>query len=396
MHLLLTSVTAIVVSAVTLQLVFLAIQVAGSLQLGGNAGENVAHRARCAVVIPAHNERGNIAQAIAAIRPQLNPADRLIVVADNCSDDTAQMAAAAGADTIERTDTVRIGKGYALDFAMRHIESTGIPDVIIFVDADCIAAPGCISLLANMVEARGRPVQGKYLMRALLKTPAARMAEFSFKIKNYVRPGGGSRFGLPCLLYGSAMAFPWKLIGGSILATGHLTEDLKLAIDLSLHGFPPLYCPEAQCDSTFPESEGAMTTQRTRWQHGYFASLVEYTPKLIAAALRRADWRPLAVAVDLSVPPLALMFMITALMSLLASAAILLGAGGVLAETSLVLFPAFVLLILIIWRFHGRDIVSGADLVASLNQLVARISMLWNFITKPQRSWVRTERKEDR
>jgi cellulose synthase/poly-beta-1,6-N-acetylglucosamine synthase-like glycosyltransferase len=192
------------------------------------------------------------------------------------------------------------------------------------------------------------------------------------------------------------MAFPWKLIRGSILATGHLTEDLKLAIDLSLQGFPPLYCPDARCDSTFPESENAMTTQRTRWQHGYFSSIVEYTPKLAAAALRRADWRLLAVAIDLSVPPLALMFMVTALMSFLACAAFLLGAGSVLAGTSLALFPGFILLILITWRFHGRDIVSGADLVKSLNQLIARISMLRNFITKPQRSWVRTERKEDR
>ncbi|SHJ85572.1 Glycosyltransferase, catalytic subunit of cellulose synthase and poly-beta-1,6-N-acetylglucosamine synthase [Bradyrhizobium lablabi] len=395
MYPLLTAVAVICVSIVTLQLIFLAIQVGGSLLPDNGVGEDATHQANCAVVMPAHNERGGIAHAIKAIQSQLNPTDRLIVVADNCSDETAQIAASAGAETIERTDQVHVGKGYALDFGIKYIESGAVPDVIIFMDSDCIAAPGCVSRLVNLVTGSGRPVQGRYLIHASIQTAAARAAEFTYKIKGAVRPGGGARFGIPCMLMGTAMALPWNLIRRSNLATGSITEDLRLAIELSLQGFPTLFCSNARCDSDFPESESGMATQQTRWQHGYFSSLVEYAPKLFLKALSSADFRLLALAIDFSIPPLGLMLAITALMSGLASVAILVGAGGVLAKIAITFFPAFVLLILLTWFFHGRDIVSGRDLLLSFKQVMKTISMLWSFITRPQQKWVRTERRED-
>jgi cellulose synthase/poly-beta-1,6-N-acetylglucosamine synthase-like glycosyltransferase len=395
-YLLASTIAAICIAIVAIQLVFLAIQFGGSLLPDRTTGERATHQARCAVVVPAHNERGAITEAVRAIRLQLNPADRVLVVADNCSDETAKLAAAAGADTIERTDQVHIGKGYALDFGISHLEAGTAPDVVVFMDADCIAAPGCISRLVNMVSDSGRPVQGKYLMHASSPTTAARLAEFTYKIKNDVRPTGGSRFGFPSLLHGTAMALPWDLIRRSSLATGNITEDLKLAIDLSLLGFPPLYCPIARCDSDFPESESGMATQQTRWQHGYFASLFEYGPRLVAKALTSADWKLFVIAVDLSVPPLSLMLAVTALMSAFAGITILFGADNVLALIATTFFPAFALLILFAWFFHGSELVSAADLTLSVRHVMSRFSILWGFITRPQTSWVRTERKEDR
>ncbi|MFX5714032.1 glycosyltransferase, partial [Acinetobacter baumannii] len=55
-------------------------------------------RPRIAVLVPAHNEAGGIAEVIAGIRAQLAQGDRVLVVADNCSDDTAAIARAAGAE----------------------------------------------------------------------------------------------------------------------------------------------------------------------------------------------------------------------------------------------------------------------------------------------------------
>ena len=60
---------------------------------------------RIAVIVPAHNESSGILPTIEDIKSQLGPGDRLIVVADNCSDDTATVAAAAGAQVISRNDT---------------------------------------------------------------------------------------------------------------------------------------------------------------------------------------------------------------------------------------------------------------------------------------------------
>jgi cellulose synthase/poly-beta-1,6-N-acetylglucosamine synthase-like glycosyltransferase len=190
------------------------------------------------------------------------------------------------------------------------------------------------------------------------------------------------------------MAFPWNLIQGSLLANGHLTEDLKLAIDLSLLGLPPIYCDKAACDSTFPETIGALSNQRKRWEHGYFSSLIEYLPKLLMKAFASRDGKLFAVALDLSIPPLGLMLVITMLLSCLGIFTVLFGLNIPFASVLIAYFPLFAMLITLVWYFHGRQIISGVDLLAIARHTVTRIYMLWGFLTRPQREWVRTERKD--
>src|SRR4051812_9727823 len=100
-----------------------------------------ARRPSVAVIIPAHDEALGIAATLRAIVPQLAAGDRVIVVADNCTDDTATVAAAAGAEVLERNDREHRGKGYALDFGVRHL-AVNPPEVVIIIDADCDTASG--------------------------------------------------------------------------------------------------------------------------------------------------------------------------------------------------------------------------------------------------------------
>ncbi len=74
-------------------------------------------RPQVAVLVPAHDEASIIGATLASIAPQLRPGDRLLVVADNCTDDTAQLAREAGAEVVERHDARLRGKGYALTSA---------------------------------------------------------------------------------------------------------------------------------------------------------------------------------------------------------------------------------------------------------------------------------------
>jgi cellulose synthase/poly-beta-1,6-N-acetylglucosamine synthase-like glycosyltransferase len=346
------------------------------------------------VIVPAHDEEEGIVRTIEAIQPQLNPGDRLIVVADNCTDRTIEVASAAGAETIERTNSTLRGKGFALHEGVKYLGTGTSPQVVVIVDADCIVAPGCISCLVNSVERTGRPVQGTYLMRALIPSSATRIAEFAFKIKNYVRPAGGAQFGLPCLLYGTGMAFPWNLVQGSILANGHLAEDLKLAIELSLLGFPPVFSRDAVCYSAFPLTDTALLGQRRRWEHGYFSSVVEYLPKLLLDAFARRDWKLFAVALELSIPPLALMMVITALISLLGVFAMFAGSTISIAPILAMYFPIFATLLTLAWYFHGRDLISAGDVLELGKHTIRRLCMVGSFLIKPQREWVRTERKK--
>ena len=117
-----------------------------------------------AILIPAHNEEGGISATLCSIAPQLEERDRLIVVADNCSDRTIAVAEADGAEVVARTDLEKRGKGFALDFGLRHLSSDP-PDIVIVVDADCQVAPGAIDQLARVCASYQRPVQAQYLMR---------------------------------------------------------------------------------------------------------------------------------------------------------------------------------------------------------------------------------------
>ena len=226
-------------------------------------------RGRLAVLIPAHNEASIISGTLAAIRPQLLPRDRLLVVADNCSDGTAAVAQAVGAEVASRTDALRRGKGFALDFGLRRL-SEDPPHIVIIIDADCQPAPHCIDRLARACDQTGRPIQARYLMHSQVHaTPRMKIAEFAWLVKNRVRPMGLHRFGFPTHLTGSGMAFPWSVIKKANLASGHIVEDLKLGVDLACAGSPALYCDAAFIDSMFPLTDKDSSTQRTRWEHGH-------------------------------------------------------------------------------------------------------------------------------
>src|SRR5262249_17200745 len=180
-----------------------------------------------AVLVPAHNEGIGIAATLGDIKAQLRERDWMLVVADNCNDDTAIAAVRAGAETVERHDPSRIGKGYCLAFGLAHL-SKNPPDIVVMIDADCRLAEGTISRLAVACSATRRPVQALDLMIAPDDSPINyQVAEFAWRVKNWVRPLGLKALGLPCQLVGTGMAFPWKLIRSADLASGQIVEDLK-------------------------------------------------------------------------------------------------------------------------------------------------------------------------
>ena len=107
-------------------------------------------RRRIAVLVPAHNESKGMLGTLDDIKAQLRSGDRLLVVADNCTDDTAAVAKVAGAEVTERHDLARIGKGYALDWGLQHL-SVDPPEIVIVIDADCRLATNTLDQARNGV-----------------------------------------------------------------------------------------------------------------------------------------------------------------------------------------------------------------------------------------------------
>lgn len=351
-------------------------------------------RPRVAVLVPAHNEASGIVATVQGIHRQLLEGDRLLVVADNCDDQTAALARGAGAEVVERQHGQLRGKGYALDCGVRHLAAAP-PDVVVVIDADCQVSPGSIEHLAQRCIAAAGPVQGLDLMCA---PPGAGLkiliAEFAWRVKNLVRPLGWARAGLPCQLMGTGMAIGWQDIAAANLATGHLVEDLKLGLDFCRAGKPPLFCPQARVTSLFPTSQEGLSGQRTRWEHGHLGVLLADGPKLVASALAKGNWPLLAMSLDLMVPPLALLtlalaglFVVSWLVFLLLGVLL----PAVLATLALLMLGSAVLLA---WSRFSREVIPFSVLIYAPLYALKKIPLYLGFLIKRQVEWVRSKRDD--
>ena len=349
-------------------------------------------RPNVAILMPAHNERQVIRQTLSALTPQLTDRDKLVVIADNCTDNTAELAREFTASVIERNDTSKIGKGYALDYGLRFLESEP-PEVVILVDADCIVRSGSIARLAQQVVATNKPAQAIYLMEKPAKsTPKSLISALAFKIKNLVRPSGLNKLGLPCLLTGTGMAFPWSIISNAPLASDNIVEDMQLGIDLAIAGTPPLLCTTAMVTGVLPEVETAANTQKMRWIHGHLQTLVTQVPRLTKAALFKRRLNLGAIALDLCVPPVSLLVMAWAFSAGLGlMGAMIIGNWNVVLMSAIEGLMIFVAIISA-WAKFAREDISLKTLLSIPLYILWKIPIFLAFLFKRQQAWVRTAR----
>jgi len=349
-------------------------------------------RPTIAILMPAHNEALGIAETLMTILPQLSGQDRLFVIADNCDDETAAIARQTGATVLERQDQEHRGKGYALDFGLTYLASDP-PAVVVMIDADCRVAQGAIEAIASLAAKEARPVQAVYLLEQSAKpTSKDAVSVLAFTVKNLVRPLGLHRLNLPCLLTGTGMAFPWSAISQISLASGNIVEDMHLGLDLAIAGYPPMFCANAVVTGVLPRQIHAAKKQRTRWEHGHLQTLKTQVPRLIIEGLRQRRFDLWAIALDLSIPPLALLVMlwlITAIAALIFSLIggwqlpfLLLGLQGCL------IFAA----VLMSWAKFARKALPIGVLLAVPLYIFWKIPLYLRFLIKPQTKWIRTER----
>jgi len=347
---------------------------------------------RVAVLVPAHNESGGILRTLADVQKQLRQQDRLLVVADNCTDDTAEIARRAGAEVIGRDDPSRLGKGYALAFGIEHLTNDP-PDVVVIVDADCRLGDGAIETLAGRAVKTGRPVQALDLMKAPKESSINHaVSEFAWRIKNWVRPRGLANLGLPCQLMGTGMAFPWQVIRAANLATPSIVEDLKLGLELASNGTPPVFCPDARVESEFAGSETGALSQRQRWEHGHLQMILTQAPKLFLSALAKRNLALFVLVLDISVPPLSLFGGLLVLTWLVAATAAVFGFGGAALEISTGLFGLWVLAVGLAWWRFGRDVLPPRRFGSVLAYFITKIRVYSGFYRRTKIPWVRTER----
>jgi len=350
-------------------------------------------RGTVAVLLPAHNESGILRPTLDDIKGQLRPGDRLVVVADNCTDDTAAIAGSSGAEITERSDPTRIGKGYALDWGLRYLADNP-PETVIMIDADCRISPGTLDQLAALSGKTQRPVQALYLMTAPTGSGINhQVAEFAWRLKNWVRPLGLNNLGLPCQLMGSGMAFPWNIIHTAEFASGHIVEDLKLGIEFAGVGHPPLFCPSAVVTSHFPTSAQGAEMQRHRWEQGQIGLVLKLAPMLFYRSAKDRNLGLFALTLNLCVPPISLFILVSVTIVFLSAAAALAGLSALAFVVSSACVATLVAGAGLAWFNRGRDILPLRSFVLIANYTFVKLRMYKAVILGQRIShWIRADR----
>jgi cellulose synthase/poly-beta-1,6-N-acetylglucosamine synthase-like glycosyltransferase len=351
-----------------------------------------ARPAGIAVLISAHNEELLIAGTVRSLLRQLTTHDQILVVADNCNDRTAELARAAGATVTERCNPCKRGKGYGLSHGIEFLRVSP-PDVVLMFDADCEIDLGVVDCLAGQAVKLNRPVQARYLLECPHLTGGRNaVSSLAFIVKNAVRPSGLDKLGLPCTLTGTGMAFPWTLIESAPLASGHLVEDMELGLHFLRTGHGPKVCSDVTIRGNLPTDSHAAYCQRTRWEHGHMGIICSCALPLMWDGIRRARIEFIATALDLTVPPLALVVGIWA-MGAAAATALGLTSGLWTAAALFAIAGAMMgIAITAAWSRHAKHL-PLRSLRAIPGYILWKIPLYLKFFIQREKNWVRTARE---
>ena len=248
---------------------------------------------RYAAVISARNEAGVIGELIQCLKKQNYPAGYLdvYVVADNCTDDTAQVARRAGAIVYERFNQSKKGKGYALDYLFRTLAHEGRNkyDAYLIFDADNLVDPNFVLEMNKVFD------QGGYGAITCYRNSRNFGA-------NWISAGYAIWF----LREARFLNFPRMLLGTNCHVSGTgfliaadvirenggwpfhlLTEDIEFSVSCALKGRRIGYCDKAVIYDEQPTTFRQSWDQRLRWSKGFYQVNVNYSLGLLKNLLKK-------------------------------------------------------------------------------------------------------------
>lgn len=217
------------------------------------------------VLVPAHNEEATLTQTLRSVTAQDYPADRVqgVVVADNCTDDTAAIAAAHGARVVVRSDGTNRGKGFAIDAGLDAVRNESF-DAVLILDADCTLNPDALREVAATLASGADVVQACLRSRNADAGAGGFVAAVGSAVDAAVA-AGRERLRLGARLRGTGMAFRRSVLDRVTWATASPVEDAEYDRQLRDAGVAVNYCPGAEVTATAPPRLADLCRQRRRW-----------------------------------------------------------------------------------------------------------------------------------
>jgi len=350
-------------------------------------------RLRFVVLVPAHDEQNGIADAVGSVGAcdYLADAVRTVVIADNCSDATADCARRAGVEVWERMDPIKRGKGFALVWALERLYAEAEAfDAVVILDADCHASPNMLSAMDERLRSGATAVQVNYVAANPDASSASALRFAGFALTNTVRFLGKQRLGMSCGLGGTGMAFTKDILEREPWAATGLVEDAEYHMRLVQVGERSEFVPDAWVSSAVPTSLKGSSDQQARWEQGKLQVIRRWSPKLILTGLAKRDMVRVHAGLEWLVPPQSLIAAGSAgsaLAGLLLSSKRLVWIATATLGTQAIYVLAGLRLVRAPLQVY-RALLMSPVLIAGKVALYARL-----FGGKGPTSWVRTERE---
>jgi cellulose synthase/poly-beta-1,6-N-acetylglucosamine synthase-like glycosyltransferase len=344
-----------------------------------------------------------IADALQALDRLDYPRNRfdVHVVADNCTDRTADIVRERGWNVHERHAPDEPGKGPALNWLYDRLDRLGGYDAALILDADSVVDSGFLSAMDQAFGRGAVAAQGFYSVRDPDDSPAAGLRFIALASRHHLRPLGRCRIGGSSGLFGNGMAFEWSMLRARRWS-GHLVEDAEYQLELLLHDRVVVtYVPDARLVAEMPSTFDASDSQHERWERGRIELARRYLPLLVHRSIGAQGGRRIAyldAGADLALPP---MSVVAALQTVsVAGNAMAMAAGSgrgrgrlTIDVVSVVLVAAHVLVAL-------RAVAAPRSIFATFTQVPTMVMWkvrLWVRVLRPSSevTWQRTARNAD-
>lgn len=366
----------------------------------GQSTSALAHAATTfAIFVPAHNEAAVIKRSVAALMAIDYPRElfSVHVVADNCTDETAEIARGAGAVVHVRDDADNRGKGPALNWLFEQVKAEAF-DAVAVVDADTVVDSAFLREMAAAMSRGSQVAQGRYDVIEPSASAAAGIRAAALACRHHLRPLGRNALGGSSGLYGNGMVFERSILDGRNWS-GHLVEDAEFQNDLLLDGVCVDYVPDARVHAEMPDTFDASVTQNERWELGRLQVAQRYVPPLLRLAATGEPTLRVArldAAADHLVPPISVFAAANGVAGAAALTATLVrGSGADRRSLLLSLGSAATLIVhvLVALRLAGAPRSTYRALAAAPRAIAWKVRLWIRVLVRPESvAWVRTER----
>ena len=275
---------------------------------------------RFVIMVPAHNEERLLPELLANLATLDYPKSQyqIHVVADNCTDTTAALAAAGGAVVHERFDKENVGKGCALQWLLSQIKEMGVPfDAAVILDADSIVSTNFLRVMDAKLESGARAIQAYYAVRDAEQSWAVSLRAAALAVLHFLRPQGRMVLGGSVGLKGNGMVFHHSILDRHEWSTS-VTEDIEFHMSLVLDGERVVFAPDATVWAEIPNGLRDSDTQNVRWEQGRIEMAKAYVPRLLSQAFfRQSGPKRLSrlvmfdAAMEHLIPPSSIMLVLT-------------------------------------------------------------------------------------